>query len=55
MLIKKLKYRLSNLNKIRYIVTHKFWGGNNGTNNEKQEEQPKSYIFHETFKTSTTV
>lgn len=55
MLVKKLKYQLSNLSKIRQLVVQKITAANSGVNHEQQEEQPRSYIFHETFKTTTTV
>jgi len=55
MLVKKLKYQLSNLSKLRQLVSNRFGEQNVSKNSKKQEEQPRSYIFHETFKTTTTV
>ncbi len=55
MLVKKLKYQLSNLSKIRQLVSGRFGGQSISSDNKKQVEQPRSYIFHETFKTTTTV
>ena len=57
MLVKKLKYQLSNLSKIRQLVVQKITAVNSGVNlnHEQPEEQHRSYIFHETFKTTTTV
>lgn len=57
MLVKKLKYQLSNLSKIRQLVVQKITAVNSGVNlnHEQHDEQHRSYIFHETFKTTTTV